>query len=92
MKGIFLPFLLLSGLASAHGRQPVYWVVEAVRKPQPVSIVRFYSDTDRMVYEEIIPGTLLDVSSPKVQRHLSRTAKRLSRNPQETGNLLACLR
>jgi hypothetical protein len=92
MKGILLPFLLLSGVASAHTCQPVYWVVESVRQPDPVSIVRFYSASDQVIYEEIIPGTLLDVSSPRVQRHLSRTAKRLSRYPQETGNLLACLR
>lgn len=88
MKRTFLKIALVAGgifccslhpgLAQAKAKQEGYWVVETNQRTRNYTLIRFYSDQDQLLYEEKLPGYMLDISRSRNKKRLDKALKQLT--------------
>ncbi|RYC67873.1 MULTISPECIES: hypothetical protein [Spirosoma] len=62
----------LAGYAAPAEPSGIFWMTETNRKPSPYTIVRFYDETNQLIYEEKLPGRCLNIYRKRVVRQLNR--------------------
>jgi hypothetical protein len=80
---IILFTLTLFSSQSAIAQHPHlegYWVVESNVFTKDFTVVKFYDDTDNLLYEEKLTGIYLDIARKKNVKMLNRTLKMLQHN------------
>ena len=64
-----------------------YWIIETNVKTKDYTIVRFYSGSHELFYEEKLNGVHLDIRRKKVQRQLNAALAKAQQNQLATQNV-----
>jgi hypothetical protein len=87
---VFLLVFTLFSSAAATAQYSVdegYWLVESNVFTKDFTVVKFYSDTHSLIYEEKLTGICLDITRRKNVKMLNRTLKMVQHNQLVAGQI-----